>query len=213
MATESPPIFTAILFHKGDKDYDNNSMVTAATHHGEIPMGNHEEEEDKLERKSLQKLIGLGILVGSLSQVFLLRLYYVIILVHCGDNVVQKTEGDHQLLHYTILSILAQINKCIYVVICCMAFACAFARFKLMMTPLDEFQIQVIRRKLVFVSGILSFLVGTVTGTFITASMIVVYLGFPIPVFLSIAVATVDVTICYVMISGFEDSKTLIVAK
>ena len=208
MASDSPPIFTAIASYNGDKYYDNTWMVTAAAdlhYDGEIPMGNNEEEEeeDNLERKSFPKMFYLGILVGFLTQVVsLVGAHAMIMLVHWGgDNnnnnnnnkdvlvVIQEIEqGDDYGFHYqytTILSILvAQIDLCIYLVIT-MASACAITRL-LGMPMLREQQIQTTVR------SVLYFLVGIMMGTFIALSMIDVYLGFPIPFLLSIATATVD---------------------
>jgi hypothetical protein len=199
MAPERPPIFTAIIFRNGEED-DNTSMVTAPLLHydDEIPMGN--EEEDKWEWKSFNKLICLGTLIGFFIQVVSLGAY-AIMLVQWGDNVIQKTDGDWFV--YTILSILTQIDLCIYVVIW-MAFTCTMTRGGMAMLR-DQFQTPV-RRRFVFVSGVY-FLVGIVMGALIAWSMIDVYLGFPIPFLPIIATVTVDLVLCYMMICCYDIGK------
>jgi hypothetical protein len=199
---ESPSCFTAIAFRNGEEDYDNStSMVTAPLlqhYDDEIPMGNYE-EVDKSERKSFQKSISLGAVIGFLTQVVSSGAY-AIMLVHWGDTVVQKTEGDWFL--YTIISVLTQIDICLYVVVW-MAFACIMTRVR-MAVLLDQHDTPELRRRFAFVSGVLYFLVGVVVGAFIALSMIDAYLGIPIPFLLSVATVTLDLVCCYMMICGYD---------
>ena len=196
MTLERPPIYTAIVFRNGEED-DNTSMVTSPllNYDDEIPMGN--EEEDKSERKVFNKMICLGTFIGFLIQVVSLGAY-AIMLVHWGDNVVQKTGGDWFL--YTILSILTQIDLGIYVVIW-MALTCTSGMAMLRnqtQTPVE--------RRFVFVSGV-HFLIGIVGGAFIAWFMIDAYLGFFIPFLPIVATVIVDLMLCYMMICCYDIGK------
>lgn len=188
MASERPPIFTAIVFRNGEDD-DNTSTVTAPliNYDDEIRMGN--EEEDKSERKFFTKMICLGTFIGFLIQVVSLGAY-IIMLVHWGDNVVKKDEGDWFI--YTILTILTQIDLCLYAVIW-IALTCTGGLSMLrgqIQTPVE--------RRFVFFSGV-HFLVGVVMGAFIAWSMIDAYLGFIIPFLPIVATVIVDLMFCYMM--------------
>jgi hypothetical protein len=214
MPPERPPMFTSIVFHNGEEDYDNTSMVTAppllqhyCVDESSIPIGNNEEEGKSSERKSSESksfhklLICLGILIGFLIQVVSLGAYYAILLVHWRDNVVQKIlEGDWFL--YKILSILTQIDKCVYFVVW-VAFACSITRLGMAMLR-DQSQTPAVRRRFVLVSGVLYFLVGILTGAFIALSMVDAYLGFPIPFLLSAATVIAVLMLCCMMICGYD---------
>jgi hypothetical protein len=198
MAPERPPIFTAIVFRNGEED-DNTSMMTSPllSYDDEIPMGN--EEEEKSERRSFNKMICLGTFIGFLIQVISLGAYAVI-LVHWGDSVVQKTDDEGDWFLYTILSILTQIDLCIYVMIW-MALTCTSGMAMLrgqIQTPVE--------RRFVFVRGV-HFLVGIVLGAFIAWFMIDAYLGFFIPFLPIVATVIVDLMLCYMMICCYDIGK------
>jgi hypothetical protein len=200
MAPERPSIFTAIVFHNGEEDYDNTSMVLTAPllHYDDaIPMGNHE-EEDESEHKFFNKRIRLGFSICLLTQVVSLGAYATIIRVHWGDkNVVHKTEDDWFL--YNIFSTLTQIHICVYAVVW-VAFACAMIRGAGMAMFRDQFQTPVKRRFFFVSDGLYYFLVGfVVIGALF---MIDLYLGFPIPYLLSVATFIADLVVCHMMIWG-----------
>jgi hypothetical protein len=194
MAAERPPIYTAIVFRNGEED-DDTSMVTSPLlidYDDEIPTGN--EEKDKSERKFFIKMMRLGTFIGFLIQVVSLGAY-TIILVHWGDNDVEKTGGDWYL--YTILSILTQIDLGIYVVIW-MSLTCTSGLAMLrdrMQTPYE--------RRFAFVGGVY-FLIGVVMGAFIAWFMIDAYLGFFIPFLPIVATVIVDLLLCYMMICCYD---------
>ncbi len=153
----------------------------------------------------------LGILIGFLTQVVSLGAYVIILVLHNNwgrNNVVQKTEGGGFL--YAILSILAQIDIGVYLMIST-AFACtmmlnrggagimAMLRDRQFQTPVSSSSSRTSR--FVFVSDVLCyFLVGFVAMS--ASFMIYVYLGFPIPYLLSVATFIADLVVCHMMIWG-----------
>jgi hypothetical protein len=164
MAPKRPPIFSAIVFHNGEEDYDNTSMVTAPLlQHcdGEIHIGNNDEEEEEDEasskRKLFHRLFCIGILIGFLIQAVSSLGAYAVILVYWGDKFVQKTEGDWFRYQHTIISILAHVDVYFYFLIW-IAFGCAINRLGMPRMLRDQFQTP---------ANVLYFLVGLIVTRYI----------------------------------------------